>query len=398
MSRCGSCGKVNKEGSAFCQDCGGKLVAAAAAPVPAAGGTVCPACNTANPPGMNFCKMCGTSLARPAISGNAPTVAAEAPNLGSGPGATTRTVCTACNKQTPVGFAFCQHCGHRLSGSAPAAAAPATTPVAKASEEAFARTMAPTSDNLEMIEKARASAQIPATAKKPTAGASPATLIDEHPAGAKLSGRLVTVRRDGTDGEAAPITGETFDIGRSEGALRFSEDPFLAPRHARLVTVAGKVTVRALDTLNGVYVRIQGGCDLSPGDDFIVGKEMLRFEPVAETERESQAVFQYGTRLFGSYPRESWGRVRQISIGGTTRDVWHVARAELVLGREEGDVTFPDDEFMSRRHAAVRRAGEGTRLEDLGSSNGTFIRIRGDRALKNGDVLRLGDQLLRFEA
>ena len=68
--------------------------------------------------------------------------------------------------------------------------------------------------------------------------------------------------------------------------------------------------------------------------------------------------------------------LRQLTIAGTARDVWHLTRPELVLGREEGDVTFPDDEFMSRRHAAVKRVGSKARLEDFGSSNGTFVRVR----------------------
>jgi pSer/pThr/pTyr-binding forkhead associated (FHA) protein len=53
---------------------------------------------------------------------------------------------------------------------------------------------------------------------------------------------------------------------------------------------------------------------------------------------------------------------------------------------------------MSRRHAAVKRVGARAKLEDLSSSNGTFLRVRGDRELKSGDVLRVGDQLMRFEA
>jgi pSer/pThr/pTyr-binding forkhead associated (FHA) protein len=102
-------------------------------------------------------------------------------------------------------------------------------------------------------------------------------------------------------------------------------------------------------------------------------------------------------RVFGSAPREAWGRIRQLTVAGTTRDLWHLVRPEMVLGREEGDVTFPDDEFMSRRHAALKRAGARARLEDLGSSNGTFVRLRGERALEPGDVLRMGDQLMRYE-
>ena len=46
---------------------------------------------------------------------------------------------------------------------------------------------------------------------------------------------------------------------------------------------------------------------------------------------------------------------------------------------------------------AVRRSGQRPKLEDLNSSNGTFIRVRGDHELKSGDLLRLGDQLIRVE-
>jgi pSer/pThr/pTyr-binding forkhead associated (FHA) protein len=37
------------------------------------------------------------------------------------------------------------------------------------------------------------------------------------------------------------------------------------------------------------------------------------------------------------------------------------------------------------------------RLEDLGSSNGTFVRLRGDHLLVPGDLMRIGNVLLRFE-
>jgi pSer/pThr/pTyr-binding forkhead associated (FHA) protein len=210
-------------------------------------------------------------------------------------------------------------------------------------------------------------------------------------------GRLVTVNRDGSDGEAVPISEDTFDIGRTEGALKFAEDPYLATRHARLQAQGGRLLLRPLDEVNGVYVRVHGAHDLQPGDQFLVGKELLRFEVVPAEERDAPVVLEHGVRIFGTVPRETWGRLRQMTVAGTTRDVWHLTRAELVLGREEGDVTFPDDEFMSRRHAAVKRVGPRYKLEDLASSNGTFVRVRSDRELKAGDVVRVGDQLLRFE-
>jgi pSer/pThr/pTyr-binding forkhead associated (FHA) protein len=425
---------------------------------------------------MNFCKMCGTSLMakpQPAPLGNAATVAAtETPAVAAPaqPAAqAAKAICPACGKGTPVGFAFCQHCGQRLSPSAPGAAPPSArnapaqpitapgsgpanvpappaaqpmnanmgvastvasipqssspavmptppagmprnapapqaaprvaqpSPVAASgvigggnghvAQDAFAQTMAPAPANLDLIARAQKGAALPSTTQPDM----PAT-----PAIHATHGTLITVNRDGSDGRTIEISAETFDLGRTEGSLTFADDPYLAARHARLVVQNGKVLVRALDGVNGVFVRVQS-CDLSPGDSFLVGKELLRYEPLAAEERDPPSLVEHGVRIFGSAPREAWGRLRQMTVAGTARDVWHLTRPELVLGREEGDVTFPDDEFMSRRHAAVKRVGTKARLEDLGSSNGTFVRVRGDRELKPGDLLRLGDQLLRYE-
>jgi hypothetical protein len=440
MPRCSHCGKVNREGSLFCQDCGHRLEAAAAAPAAKpsqpAGGAVCSACGTANPPGMNFCKMCGTSLAaKPAIAATmmaSDLQAASAAQPAVAPAAQPGKVgCPACGKQTPAGFSFCQHCGQRLGGApaaSPAKASPSSvvggggapaahmnpTPPAgmarasapptasrASSEDAMAKTMAPTP---EMMAQVRAASQArpavpiqqPAVQKPSIEPYKPDTLVDGKAGPAKF-GSLVGVNRDGSDGDTIELTGDAFDIGRTEGSLNFGDDPYLAARHARLLPSGGKVTLRPLDTVNGVYLRVHGACDLGPGDQFLVGKELLRFEPCAPEERDPPSLVEHGVRLFGSAPREAWGRLRQLTVAGTTRDVWHLVRPELVLGREEGDVTFPDDEFMSRRHAAVKKVGPKAKLEDLGSSNGTFVRIRADRELKPGDVLRMGDQLLRFE-
>jgi pSer/pThr/pTyr-binding forkhead associated (FHA) protein len=450
MPRCSHCGKVNRDGSLFCQDCGHKLesgataATAAVAPQPSAPkppSAVCAACGTVNPPGMNFCKMCGTSLA--AKSAPAPAAAPPAAVAADG-----KTTCPACGKQTPAGFSFCQHCGQRLGQPAavpaavhapparepayapplarePAYAPPPAREVISAGALGVAATVAPSSvmpTPPAGMPRPAVSAPRPASVANGEALAAtmaPAALmtspgsrpvqssgqvgrdtlmdppITTAPAAA---GQLISVQRDGTDGQSVPIVGEAFDIGRTEGQLKFLEDPYLAPRHARLITAGGKVVLRTLDAVNGVYVRIHAPTDLAPGDQFLVGKEVIRYEPLAPEERDPPSLVEHGVRIFGTVPREAWGRLRQLTVAGTTRDLWHLTRAELVLGREEGDVTFPDDEFMSRRHAAIKRQAGKARIEDLSSSNGTFLRVRGDRELKPGDVLRMGDQLLRFEA
>jgi pSer/pThr/pTyr-binding forkhead associated (FHA) protein len=59
---------------------------------------------------------------------------------------------------------------------------------------------------------------------------------------------------------------------------------------------------------------------------------------------------------------------------------------------------FTDDPFLSRRHAVVRRHANGTHsIEDLASSNGTFVTIRGRMRVRSGDIVRLGLHVFRFD-
>lgn len=230
------------------------------------------------------------------------------------------------------------------------------------------------------------------------AGSEPAQVAPRREArGQGLRGRLIVLRRDGSDGETVALAGEVFDIGRSEGQRTFADDLCMATRHARLWAQSGGVLVRALDTVNGVFLQLREPFDLQSGDVFFLGRELLRFEQLPPEERDPPPLSEHGVRLFGTLQRESWGRLRQLTVAGTVRDVWHLCRTEVRIGREEGDIVFPDDEFMSRRHAVLTRHGSRVRLEDLHSSNGTYVRLRGERELQSGDVLRVGDQVLRYE-
>ena len=72
----------------------------------------------------------------------------------------------------------------------------------------------------------------------------------------------------------------------------------------------------------------------------------------------------------------------------------------ILIGCEGNEINFPDDPFISGHHAEVRlAAGPNGMLTvtDLGSRNGTFIRVAGERVLKHGDYVFLGQQLLRVE-
>jgi pSer/pThr/pTyr-binding forkhead associated (FHA) protein len=71
----------------------------------------------------------------------------------------------------------------------------------------------------------------------------------------------------------------------------------------------------------------------------------------------------------------------------------------VVIGRSSDCDVHLDDANVSRRHAEVRRIGDGYSLVDLGSTNGTEVngqRIQ-ETALMNGDVISVGTTRITFE-
>ena len=70
-----------------------------------------------------------------------------------------------------------------------------------------------------------------------------------------------------------------------------------------------------------------------------------------------------------------------------------------VIGRSSGCDIVVDDPNVSRRHAEIRRMGEGYSLVDLGSTNGTEVNGQrvGETSLMNGDVIGVGTTRLTFE-
>jgi hypothetical protein len=75
--------------------------------------------------------------------------------------------------------------------------------------------------------------------------------------------------------------------------------------------------------------------------------------------------------------------------------------AALSVGRSStNDIELQGDGFASARHAVFEPRPDGVWLEDVGSTNGTFvngIRVERTRKLSAGDVVRVGETDLRFE-
>ncbi len=73
----------------------------------------------------------------------------------------------------------------------------------------------------------------------------------------------------------------------------------------------------------------------------------------------------------------------------------------MVVGRAPESNICLDQEAVSRTHARIVTRDEQVVVEDLGSTNGTFVnddRIAAPRALANGDILKIGRTILKFIA
>ena len=75
---------------------------------------------------------------------------------------------------------------------------------------------------------------------------------------------------------------------------------------------------------------------------------------------------------------------------------------QLTIGRDSVNEVVINDAEISRRHARLTFQGGKYVLEDLGSTNGTFVngqRLAGPRVLKPGEVVSFGEQIVMvFEA
>jgi pSer/pThr/pTyr-binding forkhead associated (FHA) protein len=330
---CSACGKQNQDHYRFCLGCGAELPKGAA-PAPAAA----PAAHDILDEGT----YAGTG---PALSPVAARPApAPAPEPEPAPAAGT---CPECQTSNPPTNRFCASCGFKLE-----------------------------------VKKAAAPAAAPAPAKVKTA-------VPSEP----LSGFvLIALDAEGKDvGRHDLPRGESF-VGRANGGV-FSTDAFLSPKHARFDARDGRVFVRDAGSLNGVFRKIlaEQPTLLKPGQMFRIGQELLVFDVLAARPSTEDGVVRMGSASEGYT-----GRVSLVVGRKTASPSVAIPAHGLHLGRERGDVTFPEDGYVSGLHCKVSHEAGETYVTDLGSSNGTFVQLLGDNELKAGDILLMGQQLFRI--
>jgi pSer/pThr/pTyr-binding forkhead associated (FHA) protein len=129
---------------------------------------------------------------------------------------------------------------------------------------------------------------------------------------------------------------------------------------------------------------------LHPGDIFRIGQEIIRFEALAPAPATADGVERLGSPAKGYI-----GRIALIIGRDVVGNAFPVPESGVHLGRERGDVLFPEDGYVSGLHCRLSWDGQRLFLTDLGSSNGSFVRIHGEADITTGDVLLMGQQLFR---
>lgn len=309
----------------------------------------CPACGKQNQDHYRFCLGCGAELPRggPAEAATAEPeaedeIVEEETSLGQPAVAAVLPPgkCPECGYVNPPTNRFCASCGFRLDE---------------------------------------------AEAKPAAAPAEPVATDDDD-----VSAVLVALDPEGNEvGRFSVGPGETT-IGRNTGGI-FANDTFLSPEHAVIVADGKGVRIRDLDSLNGVFRKLlaEQRSHLADRQRFRIGQELLQYDAL-EKSADVDGVTPQGA--------ESRGVVGRLSLV-VGRDTFQPSQAipehGLSLGRERGDVLFPEDGYVSGLHCHISFEDGEAWVTDLGSSNGTFIQLVEETALGNGDVLLMGQQLFR---
>jgi pSer/pThr/pTyr-binding forkhead associated (FHA) protein len=203
---------------------------------------------------------------------------------------------------------------------------------------------------------------------------------------------LTALRADGTEAGTYQLATGNGMVGRETGGI-FAGDSYLSPRHASFrSTGPGRSAVKDEGSLNGVYKRLARDVptELKTSDIFRIGQEIIQFEALT-----NQGPTADGVERLGAPSKGYIGRIALVIGREETGNAFPVPESGVHLGRERGDILFPEDGYVSGLHCRLSWDGRKLFLTDLGSSNGTFLRVL-EAEVRSGDVLLMGQQLFRI--
>lgn len=103
------------------------------------------------------------------------------------------------------------------------------------------------------------------------------------------------------------------------------------------------------------------------------------------------------TRADTQPTRAPEGKLIVIVEDGTEGKSFPLSGPQIDIGRTEGEILLEDDQYVSPRHARIIPQEGSWVLRDLGSVNRIYLRIRKTHALRDGDLLLLGLEVLQFQ-
>lgn len=201
---------------------------------------------------------------------------------------------------------------------------------------------------------------------------------------------LSIVRADGGLANEVPILqGELLLNAKADILPEDSEE--LDQARVRISFQEGGLFIEDLGEGDGLFRRTRDKealllpCELRMGGHRFLLEELEPYDRVPQPE-------------FWGAPRASF-RARLIDLleGGLIGDVFLLHEGINVVGREKGDIVcHPTDNFISGRHAHFHVEDNLFILNDMKSSNGTFIRVHGAHPVFDGDQFLMGPHLLKF--
>jgi class 3 adenylate cyclase len=202
--------------------------------------------------------------------------------------------------------------------------------------------------------------------------------------------KLQQIRRDGSAGTEHAFQHAAMLLGRLEGDLVFNHDLKLQPLHARLSISSGQMFV---ETIRGssVFLSLVGPYRLEDGDVIKMGEHMFAFHAHVNEIENAAAT---GTKIRDLVRMLRKSPAEFVSLDADKK-CYPIAEEQVTWGRTKATYMFADDPHMSRSHARVYYRGEDFILEDMGSRNGTFLKVREKAPVPAGAILSLGGQLFR---
>jgi hypothetical protein len=130
-----------------------------------------------------------------------------------------------------------------------------------------------------------------------------------------------------------------------------------------------------------------------------VWAEMKSPPPAAAASAPAPAPGSAPPRNWGGGARGAGARLRVIEPADTKGQTYELAD-ELTVGRAGGCQITLDDTFVSQLHARVFRLDGQLFVEDLGSTNGTFLnrkKITAPVSMRKGDRLQIGKTVMELQ-